>query len=74
MVNGPDEYPWTSHNAYLGKEILPWLTDWMLGQFGKSVRKARMAYQTFVLDSLTCNLGSLTPDFDLYFMCFMSVK
>ena len=53
MVNGPDEYPWTSHNAYLGKEILPWLTtDWMLGQFGKSVQKARAAYQTFLLDGL----------------------
>ena len=53
MVNGPDEYPWTSHNAYLGKEILPWLTtDWLLSQFGKSVKKAQAAYQSFVLDGL----------------------
>lgn len=53
MVNNPEVSPWTSHNAYLGKEILPWLTtDWMLGQFGKTVKKARMAYQTFLLDGL----------------------
>ncbi len=53
IVKEPEEYPWTSHKAYLGKEILPWLTtDWMLGQFGKSVKLAREAYQTFVLDGI----------------------
>lgn len=53
MVNDHEEYPWSSHRAYLGKEFLPWLTtDWMLGQFGKSVAKARAGYRTFVLDGL----------------------
>lgn len=53
MVNDPEEYPWSSHRAYLGKEFLPWLTtDWMLGQFGKSVAKARAGYRAFVLDGL----------------------
>lgn len=53
MVNDHEEYPWSSHRAYLGKEFLPWLTtDWMLGQFGKSVAKAHAGYRTFVLDGL----------------------
>jgi len=53
MVDEPEKYPWSSHRAYLGKELLQWLTtDWMLGQFGKSVIKARAGYKTFVLDGL----------------------
>jgi putative transposase len=53
MVNDPEEYPWSSHRAYLGKEFLPWLTtEWMLGQFGKSVARARTGYRTFVMDGL----------------------
>lgn len=53
MANDHEEYPWSSHRAYLGKEFLPWLTtDWMLGRFGKSVAKARAGYRTFVLDGL----------------------
>lgn len=53
MVNDHEEYPWSSHRAYLGKEFLPWLTtEWMLGRFGKSVAKARAGYRTFVLDGL----------------------
>ncbi len=53
MVTRPEEYPWSGHRAYLGKETLPWLTtDWTLAQFGKSVAKARAAYLAFVLDGL----------------------
>jgi REP element-mobilizing transposase RayT len=53
MVKDPEEYPWSGHRAYLGKESLPWLTtDWMLNQFGKSVGKARAGYRAFVLDGL----------------------
>ena len=53
MVSNPEEYPWSSHRAYLGKELLPWLTtEWMLGQFGKSVATARAGYRTFVMDGL----------------------
>ena len=53
MVTRPDEYPWSGHRAYLGKETLPWLTtDWTLAQFGKSAAKARAAYLAFVLDGL----------------------
>ena len=53
MVVSPEEYPWSGHRAYLGKEILPWLTtDWVLTQFEKSLSKAQAAYQAFVLDGL----------------------
>jgi REP element-mobilizing transposase RayT len=50
MVTNPEEYPWSGHRAYLGQEILPWLTtDWMLEHFGKSIEKTRSAYETFVI-------------------------
>lgn len=53
MVKNPEEYPWSGHKAYLGKEVLPWLTtDWVLGQFGKSASRARAGYSAFVLDGL----------------------
>ncbi|MHB1379964.1 MAG: transposase [Desulfurivibrionaceae bacterium] len=54
MSTSPDEYRWSGHLAYLGKEFLPWLTtDWVLSQFGQSVAKARVAYMAFVFDGLT---------------------
>ena len=53
MVDAPDDYPWSGHRAYLGKELFPWLTtEWMLEQFGKSAAKARAGYTAFVLDGL----------------------
>jgi putative transposase len=53
MVKDPEDYPWSGHRAYLSKEFLPWLTtDWMLGQFGETVAKARAGYRAFVLDGL----------------------
>jgi len=51
MVERPEAYPWSGHRAYLGRELLPWLTtDWVLAQFGKSETKARAAYIAFILD------------------------
>lgn len=53
MVETPEEYPWSGHRAYLGKEVLPLLTtDWVLEQFGKTVAKSRAGYMKFVLDGL----------------------
>jgi len=53
IVAFPEEYPWSGHRAYLGKENLSWLTtDWVLEQFGKSEAKARAGYLKFVLDGL----------------------
>ena len=51
LVKQADNYIFSSHRAYLGYETLPWLTtDWVLGQFDRSVLKARQRYNAFVLD------------------------
>lgn len=53
MVKDPEEYPWSSHNAYLGMESLPCLTiDSLLDHFRTSVTTARDGYRRFVLDGL----------------------
>ena len=49
----PAEYRWSSHRAYLGKEIIPWLTtDWVLGQLGGRKTEARRRFGSFVLDGI----------------------
>lgn len=53
MVKDPENYPWSSHRAYLGKETLPCLTiDTLLDHFGKSQASARESYKNFVIDGL----------------------
>lgn len=53
MIKRPEDYPWSGHRAYLGMELLPWLTtERMLEQFATSLRKARAGYEAFVLDGL----------------------
>ena len=53
MVELPDEFLWSSHRAYLGAEVLTWLTcDWTLGLFSSDSTKARTAYAAFVNDGL----------------------
>jgi len=53
MIKNPEDYPWSGHRAYLGKEFLPWLTtDRVLEQFGKTTGKAQAGYSAFVLDGL----------------------
>jgi REP-associated tyrosine transposase len=50
----PGDYRWSSHRAYIGKEVLPWLiTDWTLGQFASTVGKARRGFAEFVADGMT---------------------
>ena len=47
----PDDYPWTGHRAYLGKELIPWLTtDFVLSMLSPGIEQARRAYQSFVRD------------------------
>ncbi len=61
LVPKHEEYPWSSHRTYLGREMLPWLTtDWILGQFGKSVARARTAYMAFVHEGAG---GERRPEF-----------
>jgi putative transposase len=51
MVSAADEYPWSSHRAYLGIETMPWLTtEFGLGLFGKTIDAARCKYKAIVDD------------------------
>jgi putative transposase len=49
MVDLPEQYPWSGHRAYLGQEVLPWLTtEWVLSHFGPTIKVGREAYRGFV--------------------------
>ena len=49
IAQSPDEYPWSSHKAYVGKEKIEWLTtDWLLGQYSKRLVNARKEYVEFI--------------------------
>ncbi len=49
MVKTPEEYPWSSHFAYLGNISVPWLTtDWVLAQFTSTKKKAVELFGKFV--------------------------
>ncbi len=49
IVRAPEDYLWSGHRAYLGYEILPWLTtDWILSQFSQRLNTARAGYREFV--------------------------
>jgi putative transposase len=53
MVTNPLEYRWSSHRAYCGQEILPWLTvESTLAAFGSKIRQARSRFERFVMDGL----------------------
>ncbi|MBI1921343.1 MAG: transposase [Geobacter sp.] len=48
-----DDYLWTWHRAYLGRETLPWLTsEWVLSMLSSEIGKARKAYCDFVNDGI----------------------
>jgi putative transposase len=49
IVKAPEDYPWSSHRAYIGLEQAPWLTtQFVLSQFSKQENKARSAFREFV--------------------------
>lgn len=49
MVQSPEEYLWSGHRAYLGREIILWLTtDWVMSQFAGNDDSARRDYREFV--------------------------
>jgi REP element-mobilizing transposase RayT len=53
MTHLPDDYPWSGHRSYLGKEMLPWLTtDYVLSMFSANILKARNCYASFVADGI----------------------
>ena len=63
LVRIPDEYPWSSHHAYLGLRRETWLTtDFGLAFFGKETNNAVHGYRKFVNDGLEADLGSSPLD------------
>jgi putative transposase len=51
IVATPEAYPWSSHRAYLGNELIPWLnTDYILSQFSPNLSKARHQFVEFVVE------------------------
>jgi putative transposase len=49
MVRLASAYAFSSHRAYLGREVLPWLsTDWVLGQFATRQSTARERFAAYV--------------------------
>jgi REP element-mobilizing transposase RayT len=50
VVKVAEQYPWSSHRAYLGRTIVPWLTvDTTLNHFARGQKvRAREAYRQFV--------------------------
>lgn len=53
MVSEPSDYPWSGHRAYLGDEILPWLTtDCVLALFAPRPETARARYRQFIAAGL----------------------
>jgi len=49
VVDQLEDYQWSSHRAYLGNNVLPWLTtEWVLQQFGEDLSGARIKYRYFL--------------------------
>lgn len=49
IVKNPDEYPWSSHRAYLGKNTICWLTrELVLSQFASSKNGETELYADYV--------------------------
>lgn len=49
MVKTAEDYPWSSHRAYLGKEYIPWLSvDPVLSQLSPLVDRARHLFADLV--------------------------
>jgi len=53
LVRLPEDYEWSSHNAYLGAERFVWLTrDAVLSRFGDTTARAQERYAEFVMDGI----------------------
>lgn len=49
LTQHPEDYRWSSHNAYLGHKCPPWLTvNWALRMFADSDAAARQEYARFM--------------------------
>jgi REP-associated tyrosine transposase len=53
IVATVDEYPWSGHRGYLGKEFIPWFTtDYVLSTFSHGIEQSREEYESFVRDGM----------------------
>ena len=54
IVKDPGEFLWSSYAAFIRKRETPdfLTTNWLLGQFNKSVKKARKAFKAFTLQDM----------------------
>src|SRR5687767_10003480 len=54
LVSSPDEYPWSSHHAYLGRRYEPWLTtQFALRMLGTDRQRATAAYESLIRSAST---------------------
>jgi len=55
----PDDYPWTSHHAYLGSVSYPWLTtNYALSMLGSTAEEAGRAYRRYMREAEGTTLPS----------------
>jgi len=53
LASSTDAYPWSSHHAYIGRRVEPWVTtDFALSQFSADRARAVDAYRRFVMQPL----------------------
>jgi len=53
VVKDIGNYEWSGHRAYVGQDILPWITvDYVLGQLANNDAQARGRYAAFVRDGV----------------------
>jgi putative transposase len=54
LVSSPDEYPWSSHHAYLGRRCEPWVTtEFALRMLGSDRQRATAAYESLMRSAST---------------------
>jgi putative transposase len=54
LVSSPDEYPWSSHHAYLGRRSEPWVTtEFALRMLGPDRQRATAAYESLINSAST---------------------
>lgn len=50
LAQTPEDYPWSSHGVYLGRDKTAWLTtEWVLSQFSGDKKLAMALYRDFVM-------------------------
>lgn len=48
LCASPADWRWSSYRATIGRTRKPWLSPWLLAQFGRDEAKAAVAYERYV--------------------------